>query len=103
VTPNFPGEGVVSSDGNHLYVTNRGDNSIATYTIENQTLTLRNTISCGGDWPRHATLDPAGTHLYVSNQNSGTITWLPRDPTTGELGKAAGQTKATAVAMVLFR
>lgn len=102
VTPNFPGEGVVTPDGRFLYVTNRGDNSIATYTTSGTTLTLRNTIPCGGNWPRHATLDPTGRHLYVSNQRSGTVTWLPRDPATGALSPVAGEANATAVAMVLF-
>ncbi|HEX4724667.1 MAG TPA: lactonase family protein [Pseudonocardiaceae bacterium] len=102
VTPNFPAEGVVSPDGRFLYVTNRGDDSIATFAVTGTTLTLLNTSPCGGDWPRHATLDPTGRHLYVSNQRSGTVTWLPRDPASGKLSPVAGQAAATAVAMVLF-
>lgn len=102
VTPNYPGEGAVSADGRFLYVTNRGDNSIATYSVHGTTLALRNTTPCGGDWPRHATIDPNGGHLYVSNQRSGTVTWLPRDAADGALSPTAGTTKATAVAMVLF-
>ena len=48
------------------------------------------------------TLDPTERHLYVSNQRSGTVTWLPRDPATGALSPVAGEATATAVAMVLF-
>jgi 6-phosphogluconolactonase len=102
VTPNFPGEGVVSPDGRSLYVTNRGDDSIAVFAVHGATLALVGTVKCGGDWPRHAVLDPTGRHLYVSNQRSGTVTWLPRDPGTGMLSPAAGHAAATAVAMVLF-
>jgi 6-phosphogluconolactonase (cycloisomerase 2 family) len=102
VTPNFPGEGVVSPDGRFLYVTNRGDNSIATFAINGDGLALLHTVSCGGDWPRHAILDPNGRRLYVSNQRSGTVTWLPRDPSSGLVHPVSGNTKATAVAMVLF-
>jgi 6-phosphogluconolactonase (cycloisomerase 2 family) len=102
VPVNFPGEGVVSPDGRFLYVTNRGDDSIATFAVHGATLALLGTIPCGGHWPRHVGLDPNGRHLYVSNQRSGTVTWLPRDPSSGSLSPATGQTSATAVAMVLF-
>jgi 6-phosphogluconolactonase len=99
---NFPGEVLVAPDGRFVYVTNRGDNSIATFAAHNDRLALLGTVSCGGDWPRHATLDPTGRHLYVSNQRSGTVTWLPRDPASGLLSPVAGTTEATAVVMVLF-
>lgn len=102
VTPNFPAEGVVAPDGRFLYVTNRGDNSIATFAVHGTEIALLGTTPCGGDWPRHATLDPTGRHLYVSNQRSGAVAWLPRDPGSGLLSPATGTTKATAVAMVLF-
>ncbi|HEY0806145.1 MAG TPA: beta-propeller fold lactonase family protein, partial [Pseudonocardiaceae bacterium] len=76
--------------------------SIAVFAVHGATLALVGTVKCGGDWPRHAVLDPTGRHLYVSNQRSGTVTWLPRDPGTGMLSPAAGHAAATAVAMVLF-
>ena len=99
---NFPAEVLVAPDGRFVYVTNRGDNSIATFAVHDDRLALLDTISCGGDWPRHATLDPTGQHLYVSNQRSGTVAWLPRDPAGGLLSPVAGTTEATAVAMVMF-
>jgi 6-phosphogluconolactonase (cycloisomerase 2 family) len=100
--PNFPAEGVVAPDGRFLYVTNRGDNSIAAFAVHDDQLVLLGTTPCGGDWPRHATLDPTGRHLYVSNQRSGTVAWLPRDPASGLLSPVAGTATATAAAMVLF-
>jgi 6-phosphogluconolactonase (cycloisomerase 2 family) len=104
VTPNHPGEIALSTDAKFLYVSNRGDNSIATFSVsaDGSTVTLLNTTSCGGDWPRHFALDPAERWFVVANQNSGTVTWLPRDPSTGLPGKVAGSVAATAVAMVLF-
>lgn len=102
VTPNFPAEGVMAPDGRFLYVTNRGDNSIATFAVHEDRISLLGTTPCGGDWPRHATLDPTGRWLYVSNQRSGTVTWLPRDPGSDLLSPVVGTMKATAVAMVLF-
>lgn len=103
-TPNYPGEGAITADGRFLYVTNRGDNSIATFAVsgDGATLTLLGTIAVGGDWPRHVTLDPSERWLYVSNQRSGTVTWLPRDPASGAVSATAGSAPTTAVAMVLF-
>jgi 6-phosphogluconolactonase len=103
-TPNYPGEGALTRDGRFLYVTNRGDNSIATFAVaaDGATLTLLRTVPVGGDWPRHVTLDPTERWLYVSNQRSGTVTWLPRDPTSGVVSPTTGSATTTAVAMVLF-
>lgn len=97
---NYPGEVVVSPDGRFVYVTNRGDNSVATFAAD--PLRLLAVVPCGGDWPRHATLDPTGGRLYVANQRSGTVTWLPRDPSTGLLSTVAGSAPVPEVAMVLF-
>jgi 6-phosphogluconolactonase (cycloisomerase 2 family) len=104
VTPNYPGEIALSQDATFLYVSNRGDNSIATFSVsaDGSTVTLLNTAPCGGDWPRHFALDPTEHWFVVANQNSGTVTWLPRDQQTGLPGTVAGTAKATAVAMVLF-
>jgi 6-phosphogluconolactonase (cycloisomerase 2 family) len=104
VTPNYPGEIALSRDGKFLYVSNRGDNSIATFAVsdDGSTVTLLNTTTCGGDWPRHFALDPTENWFVVANQNSGTVTWLPRDQNTGLPGGVAGSVTATAVAMVLF-
>lgn len=98
---NYPGEIVMAPDGRFLYVTNRGDNSIAVFAIDDEPR-LTATVPCGGDWPRHATLDPTGRLLYVANQRSGTVTWLPCDPTTGALSEVAGSVSVPDVAMVVF-
>ena len=104
VTPNHPGEIALSKDARFLYVSNRGDNSIATFAVsaDGSTVQLLSTTPCGGDWPRHFALDPTEHWFVVANQNSGTVTWLPRDQQTGLPGKVAGTATATAVAMVLF-
>jgi 6-phosphogluconolactonase (cycloisomerase 2 family) len=104
VSPNHPSGGAVSGDGRFLYVANRGDNSVATFAIQGDgaELALRDTTPTGGDWPRDITLDPAETLLYVANQRSGTVTWLPRDPATGALSPAAGSVPVESVAVVMF-
>ncbi len=79
----------IGKDGRYLYGSNRGENSIVTFKIESDgLLTLAGHTSCGGDWPRNFTIDPAGKNLLVGNQKSDTIavfrlnikTGLPEEP-----------------------
>lgn len=92
----YPGEGVVPADGRFVYVTNRGPDTVVTLDAD---LRVVDTVSCGGDWPRHAALD--GDWLYVANQRSGEVTRLHRHPVTGLLGAAAGVVEVDGVAVVL--
>jgi len=74
VDENFPGGIVIEADGNFLYVTNRGMNTVATFSISDTgALTLVSNTSCEGDWPRAITIDPTGQYLLVSNQRSGSV------------------------------
>ncbi|WP_427895269.1 lactonase family protein [Kribbella sp. GL6] len=82
---NYPGEILASADGRFVYVTNRGHNSIAVFRVAGAGLELVGTPSCGGDWPRHAALDPTGTLLFVANQKSDNVTTFAVDPTAGTL------------------
>jgi 6-phosphogluconolactonase (cycloisomerase 2 family) len=59
-------------------------------------------VPTGGNWPRHVALDPSESWFYVSNQRSGTVTWLPRDPATGLPGAVAGQLAVGSVNSVYF-
>jgi 6-phosphogluconolactonase len=59
----------VSPRGDTVYVSNRGHNSIAAFAIaEDGSISLKQIISCGGDWPRFFIL--LGNHLVVANQKS---------------------------------
>jgi 6-phosphogluconolactonase len=72
------------SSGRFLYVTNRGENSIATFKIEdNGLLTLSGHTSCGGNWPRNFAIDPEGKFLLAANQRSGNIVVYTINPSTG--------------------
>jgi len=81
-----------AASGRVLYVSNRGHNSIAVFSVAPSTgaLTLVQTISTGGDWPRNFSLDPTGRWLLVANQRSGDIVVFARDGDTGRL-TASGQ------------
>ncbi|GAA2477368.1 lactonase family protein [Winogradskya humida] len=99
---NYPGEIAVSPDGSHVYVSNRGTNTVGVFTTgaDGTTLTRVAAPSCGGDWPRHLALDPAGERLYVANQRSGTIAWLPL--LDGIPGQVGGTVAAPGAAQILF-
>ncbi|MFF7154488.1 beta-propeller fold lactonase family protein [Streptomyces sp. NPDC008139] len=100
---NYPSELVVSPDGRFAWAANRGHNSIAVLALDEtgERLELLDTVSCGGDWPRHLTLDPSGTRLYAANERSGDVTWFDVDPGTG-IPKQAGSLALPAVSCVLF-
>lgn len=97
---NFPAEIAVSADGRFVYASNRGDNTIAAFTVTDDRLTALGSTPTGGDWPRHFTLSPDEQRIYVSNQRSGTVTWLPRDPATGTLGTVEGSAPVESVGIV---
>ena len=97
--PNYPGEILVSADGRFVYATNRGANTIAVFTVEDDgaRLELLATPSCAGDWPRHLAVDRTGRWLYVANERSGEVVWFPLDPATGLPGDVAGRLPVPAV------
>lgn len=68
---NYPAAVVTSSDGQRIYVTNRGHDSIAV--IDAEVFELIGTRSCMGEWPRDAQLSQDGMTLYVANERSGIV------------------------------
>jgi 6-phosphogluconolactonase len=102
---NYPAEAVVSPDGAFLYVSNRGDDSIARFSLDGDggQPTLLDTVPAGGAYPRHIALAPGGDLLFAANQNSGTVTAFTRDATTGALTPAGAPFAATAAVCVLPR
>ncbi len=73
-------------NGKFLYASNRGDNSIAIFSVsEDGHLNLLTTEPVRGDWPRNFTLSPDGAFLLVANQKSDNITVFKIDPSTGLL------------------
>ncbi|MCI2227821.1 lactonase family protein [Polaribacter sp. MSW13] len=76
----------LSKDGNFLYASNRGHNSIATFSVTNEgKLTLINHISTGGNWPRNFALSKDNKFLVVANQKSNNIVVFKRDKEKGTL------------------
>ena len=77
----------ISSDGFYLYVSNRGEDSLAVFRIDQSSGALQNVqrITCGGKTPRQFTLDPTGGWLVCGNQDSANITVFRRNGSSGQL------------------
>jgi 6-phosphogluconolactonase len=84
---NYPADIHVASTGRTLYVSNRGHNSIAVFSVAESTgaLVLDQVVSTEGDWPRNFSLDPTGRWLLVANQRSDSVVVFGRDPENGRL------------------
>src|SRR5437667_9444334 len=84
---NYPADIHVASTGRTLYVSNRGHNSIAVFSVAESTgaLALAQVVSTEGDWPRNFSLDPTGRWLLVANQRSDSVVVFGCDPDNGRL------------------
>ena len=83
---NYPADIHVASSGRTLYVSNRGHNSIAVFSVDSTgALALEQVVSTEGDWPRNFSLDPSGRWLLVANQRSDSVVVFGRDPENGRL------------------
>jgi len=76
----------ISDDGNFLYASNRGHNSIAIFSIEPEgDLNLVGHESTRGNGPRNFALSPDNAFLLVANQLTDNIVSFKRDTKTGKL------------------
>ncbi len=77
----------LSKDGQFLYGSNRGENSIAIFKINKKSGEIHKiqTISTNGDWPRNFTLSPNGNYLLVANQRSNNISVFSIDKKSGNI------------------
>ncbi|SFH11597.1 6-phosphogluconolactonase, cycloisomerase 2 family [Algoriphagus hitonicola] len=86
----------VSTDGNHLYASNRGDaNTLSIFSKqENGEFTLEEHLPSGGIMPRNFNLTPDGKYLIAAHQGSHDIVVFERDQKTGGLSSTPWSTKA---------
>jgi 6-phosphogluconolactonase len=76
----------LSPDARFLYVSNRGDNSLAIFKVlEDGQLERVGLTPTGGKFPRHFAITPDGKAIIVSNQDSSNIRVFSRDVETGEI------------------
>ncbi len=76
-----------SACGRFLYVSNRGQDSIVLYNIDQVSghLTFVEAVPTGGLRPRFFTINIKGDQIYAANQDSDDITAFRIDSTTGRL------------------
>jgi 6-phosphogluconolactonase len=84
---NSTAEVVVHPSGKFLYGSNRGHNSIAIFSIHEETglLTPVGHQSTAGKTPRNFTVDPTGAYLLAANQESNSVVVFRVEPGTGQL------------------
>jgi 6-phosphogluconolactonase len=94
----------VHPNGNFVYGSNRGHDSIVVYRRDPKSgkLTLVQHAPCGGKTPRHFKIDPTGKWLLCGHQNSDTISVLSLDPATGKLGEPKSTVSAPKPICILF-
>jgi 6-phosphogluconolactonase len=80
----------LSSDGRFVYCSNRGHNSIAVFSRDEQSgkITLIQNEPVQGNWPRNFAIDPDGNYLLVANQKSNNVTLFSIDKQSGLLSYA---------------
>jgi 6-phosphogluconolactonase len=86
---NTAAEIAVRDDGQFVYASNRGEDSIVVYAVDANTgeLTFRQRVSSAGKVPRYFALDPTNRWLVVSNQDGGNLVVFKVDNTTGEISQ----------------
>lgn len=77
----------LSSDGRFVYAGNRGHDSIAVFSVNQESgeLTFVEHTSTEGNWPRDFMLDPTEKFLIASNQESHNLVLFSRDKAAGTL------------------
>jgi len=77
----------VHPNGKYLYVSNRGDDTIAVFAVDPETgmLSPVGWEETRGEIPRYFCLDDGGERMYVGNQKSGTVAVFSVDGGSGAL------------------
>jgi 6-phosphogluconolactonase len=77
----------IEREGRFLYVSNRGHDSIAVYSVDpaKGTLTLNENVPSLGRTPRNLTIDPTNTYLLAANQGGDNVVVFKIDHKSGHL------------------
>lgn len=95
----------ITADGQFLYASNRGYDSIALFTV-NQTdgcLTANGWQRTNGKTPQFFAIDPTGHYLFVANEESDNIVTCKIDPSNGSLTMADGVVSVGSPVCIVFK
>lgn len=93
----------ITKDGNFLYASNRGEDSIISYTIdEHGELHVLETVSSEGEHPRDFALSPDEAYLVVANRDTNNLSLFARDASNGKLSLLEKNVHAPEAVCVLF-
>lgn len=93
----------VSPDGRFVYVSNRGHNSLACFSINSKTAELyhKGNFDTRGETPRNFLIDPKGEYVLVANQATDNIVLFKRDKENGSLAYSGVQAHVPAPVCVI--
>lgn len=93
----------MSPSGTHLYVSNRGHNSIAVFTFDPERGLNRTAVrSSGGEWPRGFGLAPGGRYLVAANRHSNDVAVLPLLAGGSDIGEPVARAAVAQPSCVTF-
>ncbi len=95
----------VDASGRFVYASNRGDNSIAVFSIDDREGTLKPVqhVGCGGKTPRYFALDPGNDWLLVANEDSSNIVVFARNTRSGLLTPTGREYPVSHPVCMVFR
>ena len=100
---NTTAEIAVSTDGRHVYVSNRGEDSIVHFLAgADGGLSYVEATKTGGACPRFFALAPDGRHLYAANQDGHDINIFRIDSLSGRLTSAGVRIGAGSPSAISF-
>lgn len=101
---NTAAEIALDAKGRYLYVSNRGHDSIAVFSVNpgNGKLKSAHWVSSGGRTPRHFAIDPTGKWLIAANQDSNDIKLFRINQRSGRLKPASQSLKIGSPVCVVF-
>ncbi|HEY6408118.1 MAG TPA: lactonase family protein [Ktedonobacteraceae bacterium] len=93
----------ISPQGDRLYVSNRGHDSISVFEIETDGMLVRLAIRpCGGRCPRNIAITPSSRYLLVANQESNEVVVLPVLSGVEAIGAPVGRIGASGPSSMHF-